>query len=56
MRMFILSLIGIVLSGLGYGWLIVHHPYVAQCIGISMVALGGIIWIVVIVHAIKRGQ
>ena len=56
MRMFILSLICIVISGLGYGWLIVHYPYVAQCIGISMVALGGIIWIVVIVHAIKRGQ
>jgi xanthosine utilization system XapX-like protein len=56
MRMFILSLVCIVLSGLVYGWLIVHHPYVAQCIGISMVGLGGIIWIVVMFNAIKRGQ
>jgi len=29
---------------------------VAQCIGISMVGLGGVIWIVVIINAIKRGQ
>tara|TARA_R110000772_G_scaffold159635_2_gene270833 strand:+ start:235 stop:399 length:165 start_codon:yes stop_codon:yes gene_type:complete len=54
MRMFILSLIGIVLSGLGYGWLIVHHPYVAQCIGMSMVGLGGVIWIVVMVNEIRK--
>ena len=39
MRMFILSVIGIVLSGLAFGWLIVYHPYIAECLIISLVCM-----------------
>ena len=39
MRFFIVSIIGIVLSGLAFGWLIVNHPYIAECLMISFVMI-----------------
>lgn len=39
MRFFIVSIIAIVLSGLAFGWLIVNHPYIAECLIVSMVCV-----------------
>ena len=56
MKNYIIYMILIVFSGLVFGWLLVYHPYVAQCIGMSLVVLAGIIWVGVIINTIKRGQ
>ena len=39
MRFFIVSIIAIVLSGLAFGWLIVNHPYIAECLIISFILI-----------------
>lgn len=39
MRFFIVSIVLIIVSGLAFGWLIVYHPYIAECLIISLVCM-----------------
>ena len=39
MKFFIVSIVLIIASGLAFGWLIVYHPYIAECLIISLVCM-----------------
>ena len=56
MKQMALITIIVIASVLAYGYLLAYHPYIAQCLAISAMMCGIVLWIIAMFIGIKRGQ
>ena len=56
MKQMTLITIVVIASGLGYGYLLAYHPYIAQCLAMSAIMCGIILWIILMTIGTKKGD